>query len=118
MSLLLRGARLIDPAAGRDGLFDVRVEGGLVASVAESGGAGRAEREIDLRGRYLLPGLIDLHVHLREPGDTHKEDVQSGARAAAAGGFTAICAMANTNPPNDSPQVTALILSRARGAAC
>lgn len=118
MSLLLCGARVLDPASGLDGVFDLRVEGDRIAAIAPPGQAGEAAQRLDLAGRLLVPGLIDIHVHLREPGDTHKEDIQSGARAAAAGGFTAVCAMANTRPPNDSVLVTSLVNERARGAAC
>ena len=71
-------------------------------------------RVIDVRGKWVVPGLIDLHAHLREPGQEYKEDIATGTRAAAAGGFTAVCAMPNTTPPNDTRAVTELIVRRAR----
>lgn len=117
MSILLHKGRLIDPATGRDGLFDILIEEGRVAKVCPPGQV-RGARVLPVEGKYILPGLIDLHVHLREPGETHKEDIQSGSRAAVAGGFSAVCAMANTKPPNDSPEVTALIKERAQSALC
>ena len=74
-------------------------------------------RVVDVRGSWVVPGLIDLHCHLREPGHEYKEDIATGTRAAAAGGFTAVCAMPNTTPPNDTRAVTELIVRRAREAA-
>src|SRR4029453_6224773 len=79
-----------------------------------AGGVGREVRVIDVRGLWVVPGLIDLHCHLREPGHKYKEDIGTGTRAAAAGGFTAVCAMPNTNPPNDTRAVTEMIVRRAR----
>lgn len=117
MSLLLRGGRVIDPASGLDEVLDVLIEDDHIAALLPPGKT-MATEQIDVTGCYVTPGLIDLHVHLREPGETHKEDIQSGSRAAVAGGFTAVCAMANTNPPNDSPLVTALIKTRAKDALC
>jgi dihydroorotase len=111
-SILIRGGRVLDPASGLDGERDVLIEEGRVARV-ERGLAG-AERVIDARDRLVLPGLVDLHVHLREPGQEHKEDIASGTRAAAAGGFTTVCCMPNTAPVNDAPAVTAHVVERAR----
>ncbi|RMG42934.1 MAG: dihydroorotase [Acidobacteria bacterium] len=111
--LLLRGARVVDPASGLDGVRDVLVAGGRIVSVA----AGITERPpvtIDLDGLVLAPGFIDMHVHLREPGQEHKETIASGCAAAAAGGFTAIASMANTEPVNDCRAVTEMILAEAR----
>ncbi len=110
-AILLRGGRLIDPASGTDREADVLVEDGRVARIgAGLRGAGRV---VELKGRLLLPGFIDLHVHLREPGQEYKEDIASGGRAAAAGGFTTVCCMPNTVPPNDCRAVTDLITRRA-----
>lgn len=112
--LLVRGGRLIDPAAGRDGAFDLVLRDGTVAAVGERLSADGAE-VFDATGLYVMPGFIDLHAHLREPGREYAETIASGAAAAAAGGFTAVCAMPNTEPANDERTVTAFVA--ARGAA-
>jgi len=115
--LLIRGGRVIDPAAGRDAVADVLVVDGVIAAVgAEATAGGRDAGVIEAAGLWVLPGLIDLHVHLREPGFEYKETVLSGSRAAAAGGFTAVACMPNTNPPNDSAAVTRAILRKAEEA--
>jgi dihydroorotase len=114
--LLVRGGRVVDPVAGRDGLFHLLLEDGLVAEIGaglDSSGA----RILDASGLLVLPGFIDLHAHLREPGREHAETVATGLRAAAAGGFTAVCAMPNTNPVNDSRAISEYLVSKARGAA-
>ncbi len=112
--LLLRGGRLVDPAAGRDGRFDVLLEDGVVAGVSERLEAGDAE-VFDVSRLCVFPGFIDLHAHLREPGREYAETITTGLAAAAAGGFTAVCAMPNTSPVNDSREVCEFI--RARGTA-
>ena len=109
----IRGGRLLDPASGRDEVADLLVEGGRIAALGPGIEAGDAE-VIDASGRWLAPGFIDLHVHLREPGQEYKEDIASGGRAGVAGGFTALVCMANTQPVNDDPSVTEYILDRAR----
>lgn len=114
MTLLVRGGHLVDPASGRDGMLDLRLEGGAVAAVGERLSAEGAEI-FDAAGLYVFPGFIDLHVHLREPGREYAETIATGAAAAAAGGFTAVCAMPNTEPPNDDRSVTSFVA--ARGAA-
>ncbi len=111
---LLRGGRLVDPVAGRDGRFDVLLEDGAVAEVADRIEA-RDAQVIDVSRLYVFPGFIDLHAHLREPGREYAETIATGLAAAAAGGFTAVCAMPNTSPVNDSREVCEFIL--ARGAA-
>jgi dihydroorotase len=98
--VLFRGARLVDPASGHDGVTDVLIEESVVAGVGESLGTDRAEI-LDCDGLVLAPGLVDLHAHLRQPGREDKEIVETAARAAAMGGFTAICAMPNTDPVAD-----------------
>lgn len=115
--LLIRGGRVIDPHNRVDAVRDVLLQDGYVSEVAEKTRPADGARVIDAQGRWVLPGLIDLHVHLREPGEESKETVLSGARAAVAGGFTAVVAMPNTRIVNDSPLVTEFILSRAREAA-
>src|SRR5512147_354505 len=114
--LFIEGGRVIDPAGGTDGVRTVVIQDGKVAEVAERVERPRDARSIDARGRWVTPGFIDLHVHLREPGQEYKETVATGAAAAVAGGFTAVCAMPNTRPVNDSASVTELILARARDA--
>lgn len=114
MSLLIRGGRVIDPANGLDGVADVLVEDGTIARVGPALAAPAGARVIEAAGRVVCPGFIDLHVHLREPGHEYKETIASGTRSAAAGGFTAVCCMANTDPVNDHGAVTEYILDRAR----
>ena len=111
--LLVKNGRVIDPASGLDGLCDVLIEDGRIAAVEENIEAGDAE-VYDATGRVVAPGFIDIHVHLREPGIEHAETIETGARAAAAGGFSSICCMPNTIPVNDSPTVTSFIVERAR----
>jgi dihydroorotase len=115
---LLKGARVVDPANGRDGIFDVLIEDGRIAGVGvdlpEVGGASVVRLP---PGLVLCPGLIDMHVHLREPGQEHKETVASGTAAAVAGGFTAVACMPNTLPVNDNAGVTGYILARAAQAS-
>jgi dihydroorotase len=113
--LLVRGGRLVDPAAGRDGRFDVLLEDGVVAEVAEKLEAGDA-RVFDASRLCVFPGFIDLHTHLREPGREYAETIHTGLAAAAAGGFTAVCAMPNTSPVNDTREVCEFIRARAAGA--
>jgi len=116
MKLLLKGGRVVDPANGRDGMFDVLIDGGLVAAIEPNLPADDADvREVP-RGTVVVPGLIDMHVHLREPGQEHKETIATGTAAAVAGGFTAVACMPNTAPVNDQASVTQFILARAQEA--
>jgi dihydroorotase len=115
--LVLKNGRVIDPAQDLDRTTDLLIVDGAIAAM-ETGAAAPGARIIDCAGRVVAPGFVDLHVHLREPGHEYKEDIQSGALAAAAGGFTTVCCMPNTNPPNDCRAVTDLIVRRAREAAC
>ena len=114
-SLLLRGGRIIDPASGRDEVADLLIEEGRISD--KTGGKASIPT-IDAKGLIVAPGLIDMHVHLREPGGTQKETIRSGTRAAAAGGFTSVVAMPNTNPPADGPNTIALMRQRAQETAC
>ena len=109
--LLIRGGRLVDPAAERDGPFDLVLRDGEVGVVGERLSADGAE-VFDATGLLVFPGFIDLHAHLREPGREYAETIASGAAAAAAGGFTAVCAMPNTEPANDNRSMTAFVAAR------
>ena len=111
--ILIRGGRILDPATDRDAPGDVLIEDGRIAAVENSIEASDAEI-IDAAGCWVAPGFVDMHTHLREPGQEYKENIGSGGRAAVAGGFTAVACMANTNPVNDDPSVTDYILDRAR----
>jgi dihydroorotase len=114
--IFIEGGRVIDPAGGVDGVRTVVVRDGKIAEVGERIERPRDAKAIDARGRWVTPGFIDLHVHLREPGQEYKETVATGAAAAVAGGFTAVCAMPNTKPVNDNAAVTELVLARAASA--
>ena len=114
--LLLKGGRVVDPAAARDGEFDVLIEDGRIARIGKSLAVDGAEVFDVKPGWIVAPGLIDIHVHLREPGQEHKETIATGAAAAVAGGFTAVACMPNTDPVNDHPGITELILRRAAEA--
>ena len=114
---LLRRARVVDPATGRDGVFDVLIDGTRIARVGRDVDVDAGVKVVDLpSGLIVCPGLIDMHVHLREPGQEHKETVASGTAAAVAGGFTAVACMPNTVPVNDNAGVTGYILARAAEA--
>jgi dihydroorotase len=117
MTLLLKGGRVIDPASGRDGEFDVLIAEGRIARVGRGLPAGEAAQILEVpSGCIVAPGLIDIHVHLREPGQEHKETIASGAAAAVAGGFTAVACMPNTEPINDHAGITEFILKKAAEA--
>jgi dihydroorotase len=113
--VLFRGARLVDPASGRDGVTDVLVEDSLVAEVGAGLEKNRAD-VLDCDGLVLAPGFVDLHAHLREPGREDKEIVETGARAAAVGGYTAVCAMPNTDPVADHLAVVLEVMALAEKA--
>jgi dihydroorotase len=117
MKKLLKGGRVIDPANGIDGILDVLIDGERIAQVGRALPVDGAT-VIDVPAGFIVsPGLIDMHVHLREPGQEHKETVATGTAAAVAGGFTAVACMPNTSPVNDNANVTALILAKARDAS-
>jgi dihydroorotase len=110
--LIIRNGRVLDPLTGSDRPADILLEDGRILAVGPGLEAGDAPA-FDASGLIVAPGFIDLHVHLREPGQEHKETIESGTRAAARGGFTTICAMPNTSPANDRPEITTFIRERA-----
>jgi dihydroorotase len=114
VTVLIRGGRVIDPANSVDAVQDVLLEDGKVAKLGAKLTAPPGAAVIEAAGKLVCPGFIDIHVHLREPGHEYKETVATGTRAAAAGGFTAVCCMANTSPVNDNRAVTDYILAKAR----
>src|SRR2546423_7449105 len=116
MPILIKNGRVIDPATNTDRVSDVLVADGCVAEVAPNLSSPNAE-VYDATGMIVAPGFIDMHVHLREPGFEHAENIESGSRAAAAGGFTSICCMPNTKPVNDSATVTSYVVQQARAKA-
>ena len=112
--LVIRNGRVIDPASGLDAVRDVYLEAGRVAAVGENLDVPSIAEVFDASGMIVAPGFIDMHVHLREPGFEYAESIETGARAAAAGGFTSVCCMPNTLPVNDSATVTSYIIERAK----
>jgi dihydroorotase len=117
-SVILEGGWIIDAASGRDGTFDLLIKGGVVSAIEKPGAFASMSdaRRISVSGKWVIPGCVDLHVHLREPGEEWKETVQTGAEAAVLGGYTSICCMPNTKPANDSAEVTRFILEKAQSA--
>ncbi len=126
--IIIKDGYLIDPSQGIDGMGDVIIVGGKIANIVLKGEGADSEKhgmdeirkpsvsgleEIDASGLYVLPGLIDMHAHLREPGFEYKETIATGTMAAVRGGFTSVCCMANTNPVNDNAAVTGFIVNRA-----
>src|SRR5438067_12388733 len=117
MNLLITNARIVDPSQQLDGRADLLIEDGRIARVDKKIKAN--VDVVDAEGLVVVPGFIDLHTHLREPGQEHKETIATGTRAAVAGGYTAVCAMANTLPPNDERAVTEMIIAEAaRNGSC
>ncbi|MBN2397091.1 MAG: dihydroorotase [Deltaproteobacteria bacterium] len=122
MKLLLKGGRVIDPSQGVDTVADILIENGKISRIEQGISPSKAQskdapRVIDLKGKIVAPGLIDMHTHLREPGFEYKETILTGSEAAVAGGFTAVACMANTDPVNDNRSVTEFILKQARLAS-
>jgi dihydroorotase len=117
MDLLLRGGRLVNPADGTDALRDIFIRDGKIKNIAFPGKINPGDaRTIDLKGKVVFPGFIDLHVHLRDPGQTAKEDVNSGVDAASHGGFTTVLAMPNTTPVCDNPDIVKYVHEKAKKA--
>ena len=115
--MLIRNGRLVDPAQGLDSRLDVRLSDYLVTEIGQHLEPGDGEEVVDATGAFVAPGFIDMHVHLREPGNPEKETIATGTAAAAAGGFTAVAAMPNTNPAIDSPDAVRWVNDRARECA-
>ena len=114
---LLRGGRVVDPVNGRNGVFDVLIDADRIVKVGRDLPVDAGTAVLEVPGAFVVcPGLIDMHVHLREPGQEHKETVATGAAAAVAGGFTAVACMPNTIPVNDNAGVTEYILAKAAEA--
>lgn len=113
MTILIKNGRVINPAEKRDEITDILVENGKIAKIADNIDT-VVDEVIDAAGCYVMPGLIDLHVHLRDPGLTYKEDIETGGQAAANGGYTTICCMPNTKPVTDSTEVISYIVDKAK----
>ncbi|MGH7635086.1 MAG: amidohydrolase family protein, partial [Gemmatimonadaceae bacterium] len=114
--MIIRGGRVVDPARGFDAMADVLVEDGCIARVGQEI-AVEGARDIDASGVLVAPGFVDIHTHLRDPGLEYKEDIASGTRAAARGGFTTVCAMPNTEPAMDNRATVEYVLRKAASEA-
>ena len=112
-SLLIKGGRVVDPSQGVDGQYDVLIENGRVVKIEKNISETEATEVLDVDGLIVSPGFIDLHSHLRDPGQEWKEDIETGSQAAVAGGITSVCCMANTDPVNDNPAITRYIIEKA-----
>src|SRR5689334_22591268 len=111
--LVIRNGRLVDPSQHLDRVCDLGIKADVIREIGDAI-PGTGAEEFDASDLIVAPGFIDMHVHLREPGFEHAETIETGSRAAAAGGFTSICCMPNTDPVNDRPTVTSYIIERAR----
>lgn len=112
--MVIKNARVIDAKSGMDAVLDMKIENGRIEAIEQGITAGGQEKVIDGKGLIAAPGLVDVHVHFREPGQEQKEDIMTGAAAAAAGGFTSVVCMANTRPPVDNEKTLAEVLKRGR----
>ena len=118
MKLVIANGHVVDPSQGIDGVHDILIESGRIASISPKGqkeklNAPAKLKTIDATGKFVIPGLVDMHVHLREPGFEHKETISTGTHAAVRGGFTSVCCMPNTSPVNDNAGITEYILKKA-----
>lgn len=111
--ILLKGGRVVDPKSGTDEVLDVVLDGAKIKGIGRFPRGGGFERIVDAAGKIVAPGLVDVHVHFRDPGLTYKEDISTGSAAAARGGFTTVVCMANTRPPADNPETLSLVLQKA-----
>lgn len=121
MSVIIKGGHVVDPASGLDGVFDIVIEAKKIRKIARNVSAVQVKDKskfIDAKGKYVFPGLVDMHTHLREPGFEYKETIQTGTRAAVRGGFTSLCCMPNTYPVNDNAGITDYILTQAAKGSC
>ena len=114
MKLHLKGGRLVDPVSGKDESLDLLITDGRIEKIGKNLSADSSFQSVDLRGKVVAPGFIDIHVHLREPGFEHKETIETGCAAAAAGGFTAVCCMPNTSPAIDDESVARYVREKGR----
>lgn len=114
MRILIKEGRVLDPSQSRDGIFDVMIEDGKIEGIYPVGKQTKADEIINAKGLFVIPGLIDMHTHLREPGFEYKETIRTGTMAALKGGFTSVCAMPNTDPVNDNPGITEYIIQKAK----
>src|SRR3970040_1539796 len=113
MKILIKNGHVVDPANGIEGKRDLLVVDGIISRIAETGSLNSKGAEtVNAKGLLVLPGFIDLHSHLREPGYEYKETIETGGKSAVAGGFTSICCMANTSPVNDNASVTRYIMDK------
>jgi dihydroorotase len=118
MNILIKNGHIIDPANNIDGKLDILVSEGKIAKLGKPGSlSADGSQVVDAAGKIVVPGLVDMHVHLREPGFEYKETIATGTAAAKSGGFTTVCCMPNTNPVNDNRSITEFILSQARNAS-
>ena len=113
MKTLIKNGTLVNPR-GVGGAYDVLIDGERIAAILPRGAQVEADEVFDATGLHVMPGFVDMHVHLREPGFEYKEDIETGTRSAAYGGFTAVACMPNTSPVNDNKVVTKYILDRAQ----
>jgi len=111
--LIIKNGHIIDPSQGIDEVGDILIEDGKISEIRRHSVAESPRQVFDASGLYILPGLVDMHTHLREPGFEHKETIRTGTLAAVRGGFTSICCMPNTNPVNDNATVTSFIIKKA-----
>ena len=116
MKLIIANGHVVDPSQGIDGAYDILIASGKIASISPKGKLKTPPKAktIDAKGRFVIPGLVDMHVHLREPGFEHKETISTGTHAAVRGGFTSVCCMPNTSPVNDNAGITEYILKKAQ----
>jgi len=112
-SILIKGGRIIDPASDRDEVADLLIVDGKISEIGQINSKDQNVEVYDAKGFVVTPGFIDIHCHLREPGEEYKETIATGTKSAAAGGFTTVCAMPNTNPPMDTKSVVDFVKTKA-----